>query len=134
LIEADTEGRVRDRDEPTPDERVPYTLDQDEIKEHLEGVTFPSTVDRAEAIEAIQEARSYLYRHGSGTMREFVKNVMPRQPLGYDSNTALEKASAEGERYRGSWWRKVVKPGLEALPDVESPGEGGREWKIIPRL
>jgi hypothetical protein len=46
-------------------------------------------------------------------------------------DTALEKASAESERYRGSWWRKVVKPSLKALPDVESPGEGGREWKII---
>jgi len=48
-------------------------------------------------------------------------------PLGYDPADALAKIEA-GERYRGSWWRKVIKPGLEALPHISKPAPGASNW------
>jgi hypothetical protein len=36
----------------------------------------------------------------------------------------LARAEA-GERVRGAWWRRVVKPGLKSLPDIEAPAAGG---------
>jgi hypothetical protein len=118
LIEADTEGRVREPKEPTPPE--PYNPDR-----HLKGVEFPSTVNRADAIDAIGAAREYLHKNGQATMRDFVTHVMPRYPLGYEV-PELEP----GERYRGAWWRKVVKPGLEALPGIDAPSDGRRTWRF----
>jgi hypothetical protein len=53
---------------------------------------------------------------------------MPDHPLGYDAEDALAKIDA-GDRYRGAWWRRVVKPGLDALPDVSKPPAGASEWK-----
>jgi hypothetical protein len=50
---------------------------------------------------------------------------MPRYPLGYEV-PELEP----GERYRGAWWRKVVKPGLEALPGIDAPSDGRRTWRF----
>lgn len=47
-----------------------------------------------------------------------------------DVDVALEKVEA-GERFRGAWWRKVVKPGLEALDDVQNPSRGGSEWSPV---
>ena len=43
-----------------------------------------------------------------------MKNVMPEHALGYDVDAAIAKVDSQ-ERYRGGWWRSVVKPGLEAL-------------------
>jgi hypothetical protein len=60
-------------------------------------------------------------------MRELVAAIMPEHPVGYDAESAVAKVEA-GERFRGAWWRKVVKPGLEALEDVESPPPGGNDW------
>jgi len=36
----------------------------------------------------------------------------------HDVDAALAKVEA-GERYRGAWWRRIVKPGLETFDDVE---------------
>lgn len=120
LIEADAEGRVREPTEPAPTEPA------DDLEGHLDDVDFPATVDRAEAIEAIRAARAYLREQETAMKRDFVADVMPKHPLGYDVPD-LEP----GDRYRGAWWRKVVKPGLEALPDAEPPAEGGRRWHYV---
>ena len=74
-------------------------------------------------------ARDYLREHGPATKRDLIAEVMPDHSLGYDVDSALEKVES-GDRYRGSWWRKVVKTGLKALPDVEAPARGGgSEWQ-----
>lgn len=91
----------------------------------LQNLPLPATVDRSDAIEAIRAARSYLHREGRATQRQFIRDVMPEHPLSYEVPDLQE-----GERYRGSWWRKVVKPGLEALPDVEKPPRGGSDWRL----
>lgn len=87
-------------------------------------VEFPGSQDRADCLAVIEAAREYLEEHGGATKREVVRDVMPEHPLGYDV-PALE----EGERFRGAWWRRIVKPGLEALEDVEKPPRGGSKWR-----
>ena len=59
---------------------------------------------------------------------EIVAAVHPDHALGYDVDAALAKVEA-GERYRGAWWRRIVKPGLETFEDVEKPARGASEWQ-----
>jgi hypothetical protein len=80
-------------------------------------------VDPADARAAIEAAAGYLQREGSATMREIVRDVLPEHPLGYDV-PELES----GDRYRGAWWRRVVKPGLENCENVEKPERGQSQW------
>lgn len=84
---------------------------------------WPSNRSPGECRQAVYAARDYIEDQGSATMRELVAEILPEHPVGYDV-VELE----EGDRYRGAWWRKVVKPGLEALPEIEKPATGGSEW------
>lgn len=95
-----------------------------EIRAALENVQFPEGRDEERCIAAVLAAREYLRQRGEASMRDFVTDVMPVHSLGYDVPD-LEP----GDRYRGSWWRKVVRPGLEALPDVEPPSSGGQGFR-----
>ncbi|MFB6087499.1 MAG: hypothetical protein ABEJ85_03170 [Haloarculaceae archaeon] len=92
----------------------------------LTALSFPGGVDHDEAVEAILAARDYLREQGAASMKEIVSSVGPEYPLKYDPPESFEP----GERYRGAWWRRVVKPGLEALDDVEAPNsdEGETDW------
>lgn len=139
LIEADTDDRVQSEGQPTPQpdqhpevgqpDSVPArdeTPAEADVEAVVADVEFPSSQDRAECVAAIQAAYSHLQREGTATMREFVREVMPDHPLGYEIPD-LE----ESDRYRGAWWRRVVKPGLEALPDVEKPPAGHSEWRYV---
>jgi len=124
----------RERSEETAGDRVteseaaaePAASEQQgvEIPEALEGVDFPQGRDPEACVQAIFGARGYLQGEGPAPAREIVMNVMPDHPLGYDVPDLKP-----GDRYRGSWWRNIVKPGLEALPGVEKPAGGG-EWRI----
>lgn len=124
-------GRERD-DTPAPErERSPRpTAPRDEAESEgpdpLADVEFPQSRERGECIEAVEAARDYIRDHGSATMRELVGDVMPEYPVGYRV-PELE----EGDRYRGGWWRHVVKPGLEALPEIEKPKAGGSDWRWV---
>lgn len=111
--------------DPNPEPRRSLDEAESDVEAFLEDVDFPGSRDRAECVAAVQAAYDYLQREGSATMREFVREVMPEYPVGYDV-PVLE----EGERYRGAWWRKVVKPGLKKLPDVESPPAGASDWTV----
>ena len=147
LIEADTEGRVvdaggrRDRrdeqlesgerweesDGTSHDLRACHEGESGvRIDSGFDGVEFPSTKDRDECVAAVEAAVAYLEARGSATMREIVRDVMPEHSLGYDI-PELE----EGDRYRGSWWRRIVKPGLEAVESVEKPTGAASEWRYV---
>jgi len=112
--------------EPTPEprENEPAATETDPLDE----LEFPNGTDQSECKEAIRAARDYIQENDSATKSEIVSAVMPQYPLGYDSDAALAKIEA-GDRYRGAWWRKVVKPGLEALDDVAKPPKGHAEWR-----
>lgn len=99
---------------------------EESLEEILTNVEFPASKDRDECIAAIEAARAYMEQNGSATMRELVANVMPEHPVGY----AVPELK-EGKRYRGAWWRRVVKPGLEALPSIEKPPTGASDWKYV---
>jgi len=90
----------------------------------LEAVDFPAGRDREECREAVYAAREYLREEGRASKREIVESVMPEHALGYDVPDL-----DDGTRYRGAWWRRVVKPGLQALEDVEKPPPGGSDWR-----
>lgn len=75
----------------------------------------PSTVDEDDAADAVRAVVEYLRDEGPASMREIVVDVMPDVPLSYDPPGSLEP----GERYRGAWWRRVVKPALAEHPAVE---------------
>jgi predicted CopG family antitoxin len=94
-----------------------------------EGVEFPQGRDRTDCELAVSAAFAYLAGAGQATKGQIVLATMPENPLGYDMEAAREKIEAEGERFRGAWWRRVVKPGLEALPGVEKPSGGQSEWR-----
>lgn len=81
-----------------------------------------------DALAAIEAARALIEERGAATKKEIVREVMPEHPAGYDVEGALEKIEAGG-RYRGAWWRRVVKSGLEELPDVAAPVTGGSDWR-----
>lgn len=85
-----------------------------DLEDALTDVDFPTGQDRDDCVAAVYAARDYLRENGPASMRQIVVNVMPEHSLGYDV-PELEP----GDRYRGSWWRKIVKPGLDALEDVE---------------
>lgn len=139
LIEADADGRVRDgghaggsagdagrhgpRDGAGSDGVTARTAPATDAT--LDRVDFPAGRDRVACEAAVEAARAYLDTHDGATMRELVTDVMPVHPVGYDVPELQE-----GERYRGGWWRHVVKPGLEAMPDVEKPPQGGSEWTV----
>lgn len=119
------------REEPSPSEPEPTPADIEDagarsVEASVATVDFPSGKPREECVEAVRVAYEYLRDAGGASMRDFVIDVMPEHPIGYDVPD-LEP----GERYRGSWWRKVVKPGLQALPDVEAPASGQSEWTYV---
>lgn len=98
---------------------VNTTANLDEAQE----LSFPANKDRTECLEAIEAAAQYVKTNNGASMREIVANVMPDHDLGYDVPELQE-----GDRYRGSWWRKVVKPGLEHDDRVKKPTSGQHEW------
>lgn len=92
----------------------------------LDTVDFPSGRDLAACERAVVAAREYLREHGAASKRDIIENVMPAHPLGYEVPD-LEP----GESYRGAWWRRIVRPGLKALPEVEKPPPKAHKWRYI---
>lgn len=111
-------------DERTPTFEAPEPTESAE-EQPLEALDFPQGKDRDECIEAVLAARDYLEGAGNATMRDFVTEVMPDHPIGYDVPDLQP-----GDRYRGAWWRKIVKPGLKALPDVEYR-DGHHDYRYV---
>jgi hypothetical protein len=99
-----------------------------DVLDAVDAVDLPGTVDRDDAAAAVAAAHDYIRDHGGATKQDLVENVMPDYPLGYDVDAALGKIDG-GERFRGAWWRRVVKPGLKALDDVQTPPQGASTWR-----
>jgi hypothetical protein len=93
----------------------------------LDEIEFPAGRDRGDCEAAIYAARDSLRDDGPASMRELVAQIMPAHPVGYEI-PEIEDGELLKDRYRGAWWRAVVKPGLQALPTIESPVGGGK-WR-----
>ena len=126
-IETDESPHVDDTPTPEPDETTVRDVEPDE-NSNLADVDFPSNLDRYECITAAEAARELILEQRGATKKEIVQRVMPEHPLGYNVDKALAKIEA-GERYRGAWWRRVIKPALEGFSDVQKPKRGASEWK-----
>jgi hypothetical protein len=92
----------------------------------VQRVDLPSQVDEAAAAAAVDAAVAHLRDHGPATMRELVSSVGVEHPLGYD----VPETIPSGERYRGAWWRRVVRPALDEHPAVAAPQPGQSEWRF----
>ena len=104
---------------------TPARVDHEDV---LNDVDFPGNRDRDACERAVYAARDYIREHSGATKQDLVKAVMPEHTLGYDVDAALAKIGA-GERFRGAWWRRVIKPGLKALPDIQTPPQGASTWR-----
>lgn len=120
---SEVEGTAEPPDKPSA--REDPTRNIDDTNAFVE-VEFPEGRDTDECEAAVLATRDYLRKHGPATMREIVTVVMPDHPVGYDV-PELEL----GDRFRGAWWRRVVKPGLQALPDIKAPNRGASHWRYI---
>jgi DNA-binding Lrp family transcriptional regulator len=125
-VDADTDATDGPTDPPTDAHGAHTGAEEGALDAAL--AELPSTVDPDAARDAILAAREYLRAEGPASKAAIVRAVMPEHPLGYDAEDALEKIDTDGERYRGAWWRVVIKPGLEAADGVEKPPRGGRNW------
>jgi hypothetical protein len=101
------------------------TPDLEDVVDRLE---LPSGKNPDECVDALSAAYERLQAEGSMTKADVVADVMPEHPIGYDVDAMREKLDA-GDRYRGAWWRKIVKPGLDEIPDVEKPTGGHSQWR-----
>jgi len=90
----------------------------------------PDRIENSAARAAIQAAVDFVESNNGATMREIVLEVMPDHPLGYDAQAAVDKIE-QGERYRGAWYRKVIKPGLESHENIEKPEPHESEWDYV---
>lgn len=125
VVEPDSRETARDTRRETPDADDAVS---GENGDGFGGVDFPATRDRSECVEAVEAAREYIREHGGATMRELVAEVMPDHPVGYDAEKDIDRINDPDERNRSTWWRKVIRPGLQADPDVSKPPTGGSRW------
>jgi hypothetical protein len=115
-----------DSAEADDENNTPRTQAKPEVAE----LDLPGSVDADAAGDAVAAAVNELRERGSATKGELVSAVMPAHDLGYDSQAAVEQVATSGERYRGAWWRRVVKPALEQDDRVEKPSGGRSEWRF----
>lgn len=121
-------------DVPGPDRRAP-ALEGDipsDVAEALEAAiadedthAIPGHVDREAALAAVRASYEYVQENGPAGKSDIVPAVMPEHSLGYDVEEALAKIENEDEQYRGSWWRKVVRPAFGKLEDVKYKNGSG---------
>ena len=87
----------------------------DDVEQAILELDLSTSASRTEWIPAIRRAYQYLSNRGQASKQEFIDDVYPDSPAGYDNEQ--------------SWWRKVIRPGLTELPRVEKPGPGGK-WQF----
>ncbi|WP_435157531.1 ArsR family transcriptional regulator [Haladaptatus sp. DFWS20] len=100
-----TESQVNAEDESFVDQGVIEEID-------LPG-TGPTLESRQDALRA---AYDYLIKHPSAKKSDFLQDVFPEHPAGYET--------ADG------WWN-AIQPALKDLPGVDPPEERGHIWHFL---
>jgi len=118
----------------------------------LAGLDFPADKDREDCKAAVYAARDHLRERGPGTEEGeanmqasggFDYSVPGSKPniivrvanperlrrLGYSHYEILDAVEST-EGYQGEWWTRIVKPGLESLPDVEKMRRDEKWWYV----
>ena len=86
----------------------------DDVEQAILELDLSTSASRKKWIPAIREAYRFLKEHERASKQDFIDDVFPDEPAGYENDQ--------------TWWRKVIRPGLTALPGVEKPDAGGK-WK-----
>jgi len=89
----------------------------------------PNRINQDDARAAIRAAIEYVESNDGATKKEIIPAVMPEHPLGYDVEAALDKIE-QGERYRGAYWRRIIKPGLKQSDRIETPAQHESVWRV----
>jgi len=87
----------------------------------------PGRINAEDARAAIRAAIEYVENNGGATKKEIIPEIMPDHDCGYDVEVALEKIE-KGERFRGAYWRRIIKPGLKQSERIETPAPHESEW------
>ncbi|MFC7154020.1 ArsR family transcriptional regulator [Halomarina halobia] len=83
----------------------------------IERVDLPGSGETlADRREALRAAYDYLRAHPSAKKSDFLRDVFPENPAGYET--------AEG------WWN-AIQPALKDLPGVDPPKERGHIWHFL---
>lgn len=85
-----------------------------DIEQLILDLDLSTSASRNKWLPAIREAYRYLREYEQASKQDFIDDVFPDAPAGYENDQ--------------TWWRKVIRPGLTALPGVEKPKAGGK-WK-----
>jgi hypothetical protein len=86
----------------------------DAVEQALIELNLSTSAGREKWIPAIRAAHRYLADREQASKQEFIDDVYPDTPAGYDNEE--------------TWWRKVIRPGLAELPRIEKPQAGGK-WQ-----
>lgn len=87
---------------------------EDDVEQAILGLDLSTSASHKKCIPSIRAAYRYLKEHEQASKQDFIDDVFPDEPAGYDNDQ--------------TWWRKVIRPSLTALPGVEKPDAGGK-WK-----
>jgi hypothetical protein len=128
LEDVDDDRRSSTTSSVQPEDGSKQGLSKTNLEDAVDHPDLPGGKSPGECVDALGAAYELLQAEGSMTKADVVRDVMPNHPLGYDVDEMREKLDA-GDRYRGAWWRRIVKPGLEELPDVEKPTGGHSQWR-----
>jgi len=79
--------------------------------------TFRAAVT-ATCVAVVYAARDYI-KTTAGRQSKTSSRTSCRTTRSATTSTRRSGKIDAGDRYRGSWWRKIVKPGLKALDDVK---------------
>lgn len=107
-----TAGRAREDPDPDGPENLA-------VVRAIEEVDLPGSGRTLEQRrEALRAAYDYLIEHPSAKKSDFLADVFPENPAGYET--------ADG------WWN-TIQPALRQLPGVDPPEEHGHIWHFLGR-
>lgn len=87
----------------------------------LEEVEFPKSAPVPDCAAAVAATRRFIREHNGATREEILDELRPAEkyPIGLSGAQAKAKGFELG--FRDWWWNQIIKPGLQALPDIEHP-------------
>lgn len=88
---------------------------EDDVEQAILELDLSTSASRKKWIPAVRGAYRYLKEHGQASKQDFIDDVFPDTPAGYENEQ--------------TWWRKVIRPGLSGLPGVRKPNAGG-QWEF----
>lgn len=124
-------GGYQPNAEPHPDQDTTHGVDEDGVGAMVDAEAVVAELDIPGSGERLEDRRrailaciEWIRETGSGRKSEFLENIWPQHPAGYQS----EK----------SWWSTIGKNGLhpaaKQIADIQPPSEGEHVYTIRPNV